>query len=335
MHALRSVVVVLAVAASTACASPPQLIDRGRRRVDLDPGPPAAGPCDPLSSEPRPVDLDGPLAVARARDGRYYVVDRVGTTDSRSFLGRDGVLWRQGDVHSGEVSREHVLYGAQVDGSWLRLVVDRAASLRGTIARRDWSMALVPPENDLGAGKNHRQRIGETLRPMKENAVHGWTIIDRAPPRIGVQYLARTSDDRWLIVTMPEPLGFDHLRLYFGPREAVRERRLVRYRRQRDGGTTRIDFDVDGLEMQAHFPVRCGDPPPPGVLFSRQDCPGELRGTEEDIALQRVLASDALGELDVVCEPQSVHPDVSARRLEAPGLRLLASGDRPPVFRAR
>lgn len=316
---LRLAAVVLAVAwGTTACASHLQVLDhRGRGRFDLDPGPSVAGRCDPLSSRSRGVELDGALAVARSRDGTYYVVDRVGAMDSRSFRGRDGVLWRQGDVHSGEVSRDRVLYGATVDGSWLRFVVDRAAWLRGTIARREWGMVLVPPEQHRSSEVSQSPPSGERLRQMRESAIRGWRIIDRAPPKIGVQYLARTSDDRWLLITMPEPIGFEHLRLYFGTREAVRERRIVRFRRQRDGGTTRIDFEVDGLEMQAHFPVRCGAPPPPGVWFIRHDCPGELRGAAENVVLARVSPPGAIAELAVVCEPQTVQPDVSAQRLQA------------------
>lgn len=102
---------------------------------------------------------------------------------------------------------------------------------------------------------------------------------------------------------MPEPLGFEHLRVYFGPREDVRQRRLVDFARERDGGTTGITFEVDGVELRARFPVRCGKPPPSGVWRPRHDCPGELRGGGEAAVLERVAGSDALKGLEVVCAP--------------------------------
>lgn len=286
------------------CAPRLQVLDVARApRVDPDPGPQAAGPCDPLSSEPRAIALEGALAVGRSRSGDVYAVDRVGGKDARAYRGRDGVLWRQGNVSTSASSRGLDRYDAWVGGSSLRLLVDRTATRHGTVPTRHWGLFLTLPDEPRNPGGQRGTSAGVRLRRMPERSVRGWSIVDRAPPAIGIQYLARTPGDRWLLVTMPEPLGFEHLRVYFGPREDVRQRRLVDFARQRDGGTTRITFEVDGVELRARFPVRCGEPPPSGVWRPRHDCPGELSGGGEAAVLERVAGSDALKGLEVVCAP--------------------------------
>ena len=135
---------------------------------------------------------------------------------------------------------------------------------------------------------------GEPLQILGSSAISSWSVQNR-PQRILIEYLAQAADGRWVLVTRPEssPVSFDHVRAFFGPMEAVEERKLTSFARQRDGGTTSVRFLVDGVENEAYFPMYCSVDGS-SELQLRGDCPGELiQGTDK----MKLIKSDRAGGL--------------------------------------
>jgi hypothetical protein len=83
---------------------------------------------------------------------------------------------------------------------------------------------------------------------------------DRFSDRVEIEYLARTEQDELLLVVRPaEDWSYDDFRLFLGPLEHMRERDVQQVRRQRDGGTTNILFELGGKTADAFFPVQFVD----------------------------------------------------------------------------
>ena len=273
------------------CSTPP--IDDARTwtrktspELPPDPGPQEAGPCDPLQTRNIPIELEHPIAVGRHPDGTLYVVDRVGD-DSRSFSGTAGVLQRGIDVRASESDRAHLWDDFTANGqSWL-LRIDREAWHAERLGPRHFSMARLG-EVDPHSSAPERMCQGELLEILSPEAVEGWEVRNREET-ITIEYLAEIEDGRLLLVTQAN--GLSTIRVFFGPKHEVGERDLSVFARARDGGTTNVEFFVDGELAQAVFPIRCQgrDPfasPPENELLQRNErCPGTLTVGDETHAL--------------------------------------------------
>lgn len=79
-----------------------------------------------------------------------------------------------------------------------------------------------------------------------------------------VEYFARIGNDR-LVVTRPaHDFTFDKdIRLFFGAPALVQERKILHFLRYRDGGSTQIDFELDGNTASVFFPNRLQPDGPP------------------------------------------------------------------------
>jgi hypothetical protein len=306
-----SFVAALALLASSSCArisdSRQPFVMYADPRIEPDPGPHEAGPCDPLRETERPIHLDAPIAVGRARDGTMYLFERAGTVPAWTYRSGDGRFERQRDAEPRPTRGRGVFVQAFSGPHIVVLGIDESANERGWIARRHVRMWRVEV-----SATTERARRGERLRVLDPAAVRSWPAFDR-PREISIEYLAHTPDGRWLMVTMPE-MDFEHVRVFFGTAQNVRERPFVRMARQRDGGTTNVTFEVEGEVLVAHFPVRCGVASPPNVLGTRADCPAELRRGPSSIELVRAPA-DRIGGLAFVCSAaeRSVGARVFAR----------------------
>ena len=71
-----------------------------------------------------------------------------------------------------------------------------------------------------------------------------------------VEYAASVADERLLVVIRPEKLdGYEQFRVFFGSLDHLQERKASNVVRAHDGGSTTIDFEVDGQAAVASFPV--------------------------------------------------------------------------------
>lgn len=69
-----------------------------------------------------------------------------------------------------------------------------------------------------------------------------------------VEYFARVGDER-LVVTRPATdFMYSDFRLFFGAPGDVSERAIRDFERYKDGGSTQIEFDLDGADAKVFFP---------------------------------------------------------------------------------
>jgi hypothetical protein len=273
----------------------------GERRREPDPGPQHIGPCDPLEVTTRPVTLADPIVVAQAEDDTLFVVDRLGAIDMRSFIGTDGSLQRVGNGFSVEADTKYEYILFAVPDAILGLRLRRAASRAGKFRHSDLAMLLLPKGTKVECADWVTE--GDPLALVSPDTIDDWTVHN-APDHIYPEYLARTDDDRWLMVTRTasSEYTFTNLRLFFGPSDHVQEYELVTFARQRDGGTTDVVFDLDGERVTAHFPVHCGSAQE--IRRPRLGCPGVLMRERENATLEQLPRGTSVPrQLRFVCDP--------------------------------
>jgi hypothetical protein len=101
------------------------------------------------------------------------------------------------------------------------------------------------------------------------------------------------------VVTRPErDFDYANFRLFYGPsEESVSERQILEVLRAKDGGSTGIDFLVDGNAAHVHFAVDFDEMEDQFV-----DGPVELEVAGESINAERAeLTRAALKELEFYC----------------------------------
>lgn len=84
-----------------------------------------------------------------------------------------------------------------------------------------------------------------------------------------VAYLAEDDRGNRILVVTPPVFDSNEAQLFYGPPQAVLQRPIEFFARERDGGTTTIGYGGCDQEATLFFPVGCNGP------FTR-DCEGEL-----------------------------------------------------------
>ena len=214
--------------------------------------------CDPWNQDAPPVELGTVLGAGRAEDDRLYVIDRDSAPHVRLFVSDGDLLVRQSVVGTGTES----------DGGIERMFVSGtlgSTPIRVLLERREGSRRMLLLEGDDAAGRDidlanprgkHITIVGEDLvRPLE---------VRNLPALSRVEYAAQVEPDDHLVVLGPEHLeSFDDYVLFFGRSDRVSQREVLVFGRGRDGGTTTIDFDLDGETARAHFPNRIQRDGPP------------------------------------------------------------------------
>ena len=152
---------------------------------------------------------------------------------------------------------------------------------------------------DDAGDRSYVQRFAnaERLCLLASDVVDDWAVRN-APDGVGRLYAAYTSDDRWLVVTVPHSSHdeLDRVRVFFGPSEHVRERELFVFARPRGPTSVEVFFDLEGERVKASFPVDCGPE------RYRPDCPGTLvRATEQPSLTQLSHGTPVPEHLRFVC----------------------------------
>lgn len=206
--------------------------------------------CEPLSAGMSEVKLEDILAVGRAEDGTIVVVDRA-DEEARLFMSDGDSLVLQPVAGTGT--------GSSADGaqSWSLGVSEADPPVRVLVQRRggELRMKLYRAADALAhKGFDFEATPGEALEVLDEGAISSLTIRQR-PGEVIVEYFARAEADR-LVVIRPnaQALVVEDVRLFFGPKGALHERGISAFMRYRDGGSTQIDFDVDGSAARVFFP---------------------------------------------------------------------------------
>lgn len=222
----------------------------------------APSPCDPLADMRQPIALGEVIAVGRDAEGTLYVADEPGADgEARVFVSDGDTLVRRhvsggGEGRDGDVEfRLFTVDGMDGPFQWL---IERAAG--------ETRMAITPGDEDRTIRIDELGPEAELLEVLDENAIEGLAVRN-FPGVIEIEYLAETGNGELLLVTRPaEDWGYDDFRLFFGPEDRLLEREVANVRRQRDGGSTHIDFDLDGQGAVAFFPVDLSGGAPQATL---------------------------------------------------------------------
>lgn len=226
-------------------------------RDEGDPGPRKSGPCEPLRASPIEIALAPPLAVGQARDGTTIVIDRVGSSDARVFVGAPGSkdLFRKAGGGLTAFEPRYVWARFELEPRRLVLRLNRTAWDKRSFGTDDVSLSLT---GDRSRNISVAHAAGELLAKLPPTTVSDWNIHNFAS-RITAEYLGETADGRFILVTRPDlgPVSYNHVRVFFGTAGAVVERQMTSFGRGREGGTTEIGFQLGSSDAIATFPARC------------------------------------------------------------------------------
>lgn len=252
--------------------------------------------CDPLIGPPTTPHLQPPLIAARSDDGELIVLDRLAHTFDRPelegqpasafaprmFVGQDGALVRvHGGPRAGDPTASHSWetfhsFDREISGMFR---VERKPAFPWNILPSETALVVfeadpVPVDDDPAAAFAR----GTPWEVLSECAVLDLKIVD-FPPLRAVDFAAQDERGFELLLLMPTS-GFDSkaATVFYGPPHAVQQRRLHAISRKRDGGTTDVWFDFEGVQAWFHVSAGCNG------LFSI-DCEGSLQVAERTWAV--------------------------------------------------
>jgi hypothetical protein len=209
-------------------------------------GPPS--PCSPLAGEDVPIALQNVVSAGRDTDGTIYVLDK-GTPDFRAFVLEGGVLQRKKVDGSGTMGNTTIVATVSDANAPFTLKVEKANGAvtrmgihRGTLDAKDFDIAA---EGELLA----------LLQPSDYTSL----AVRNVTPNVVVEYDATTPDGHRMVVLRPDlDWSYEDFRVFYGTPDAMIERPVRDVARMRDGGSTTIDFTVDGATCEARFPSALG-----------------------------------------------------------------------------
>jgi hypothetical protein len=227
---------------------------------------------------PQPIALDDVIAVGRDSEGTLYVADEPsGADEARVFVSDGDTLVRRhvsggGQGRDGDV--EFRLFGVDGSSGPFQWLIETAAG--------ETRMAIAAGEEDRTTRIDELGPEAELLEVLDESALEGLAVRN-FPGVIEVEYVAETEDGELLLVTRPaEDWSYDDFRLFYGPEDRLLEREVMSVRRQRDGGSTHIEFDVNGEQAVVFFPVELGAAEPPQATLTIGDTTEPLARLGED-----------------------------------------------------
>lgn len=217
--------------------------DAGTDRADVS-------ACAPLASQSERVTLGEVLGAGQSAEGIVYVVDRV-EQSQRVLIAEGQELVLQQVAGTGESNDETgSLLSFALTGREPPLFVELWQGRDGT--RR---MGVLEGELPRGAKEFAIGEAGEELTLVSEAELSGYSLRAETLTPV-VEYAARVAGERFLIVLRPEHLEtYEQFRVFYGSLDYLAERRVDDVSRALDGGSTFIDFEVDGETAQASFPI--------------------------------------------------------------------------------
>jgi hypothetical protein len=239
-------------------------------------------PCDPHLAPAKTPTIQPPAAVGVADDDTMYVIDRLdrgldrpevppGATE-RIFVAEGDTLVRKPGGLGGAESTADFIYrgfGFGDPSVWITVRVQRKPGFPRNIIPAETSMAIMDASTIEGGGLSDVFELGMPLRVESECTAAGYDVED-LPQGRHIEYVAEDENGNEILVTVPAvDWDVQSCKLFYGPPDAVLERPVRSFARERDGGTTHIAFVLDGQEATLHFVVGCNGP------FTH-DCEGSL-----------------------------------------------------------
>ncbi|HEX2871974.1 MAG TPA: hypothetical protein VHP33_11975 [Polyangiaceae bacterium] len=232
--------------------------------------------CQPLAAETSAITLGAVIGAGQAADGTVYVIDRNGS-ELRGFVSEGGELYRQHVSGSGEVNDaagETIAISLGELSPQLTLQV---------VTAPDGSTRMGVVEGTLKTKTFTIGEEGEELAVLSADDVAALPLHNYTS-EIVTEYVATVEDEKLLVVLRPRDLtGYEAFRVFYGKPERLEECPVQNVSRAKDGGSTQIDFSVNGDEAVAYFPVE---------LVDEQFTPGAPTLTIDDVGLEISLSSD-------------------------------------------
>jgi hypothetical protein len=242
--------------------------------------------CQPLAAETSAIELGTVIGAGQAADGTVYVIDRNGS-DLRGFVSEDGELYRQRVSGTGEVNGE--------DGETTTVSLNELSPplTLEVVAATDGSTRMGVAEGALKSKSFIIGEEGEELTLLGADDVAGLPLHDYAA-EILTEYVANVEDEKLLVVLRPRDFkSYDEFRVFYGTPERLEECPVQNVTRARDGGSTEIDFTVNGDAAVAYFPIEFVD---------EKFTAGAPTLTVDDVGLEISLSSDdSLEEAGYFC----------------------------------
>jgi len=206
--------------------------------------------CDPFVSMAEPIELNTIRAIGRDVLGTIYLADYVpGTWDDHVFVSIGNELHRRRVLGGGggsDGTTEVTMYIVEGNPDFnLQIEVTDGATRMGVLFGEDVDTFEIGEQ-------------GEELEVVGADAIAGMTLVN-LPIHVDVEYLAQTEDGRVLVILRPtDDWDYEDFRLFLGEADALDERAIDSVVREKDGGTTTIEFELDGAIATAYFPVMYG-----------------------------------------------------------------------------
>jgi hypothetical protein len=230
-----------------------------------DGGPPMGSSlvsCDPFQPTTKPIALTTVLGAGRDTDGTLYVVDQPQFGSERVFVSSAGTLQRQ---RSGGASTESSGNGVisytfsisdHVPPFMLKLETNAAGPTAMGVLQGDTTNIKT-----FTIGQQ-----GSVLTLVPTSQIAGLPVAN-IPAQTFIEYNATLADGRALLVVRPlDDWTFQDFRVFFGAADRMIERTVGQVTRLRDGGSTTINFTIDGVAAVASFPVSLSGVAPPPTL---------------------------------------------------------------------
>jgi hypothetical protein len=206
--------------------------------------------CEPLDAEMSAlIELGTVLAAGRDSAGAVYVVDETGL-ELRAFSGSEMTLTQSvvgGTSESNEVGLQRYAVSVEVSPRSYTLIVE----LEGDATRM--ARTFDTETRSLAIANLSPSEVLEIINPeaLEDAVVHS------APSEVQVEYFARLPSDELLLVTsLPDSADYyESFRLFYGEPATFSEREILSMRRGRDGGSTTLEFELDGTPVTLSFPV--------------------------------------------------------------------------------
>ena len=220
-------------------------------------GSPASGvpwSCDPFNPTTKPITLATILGAGRDTDGTLYVVDQPQSGGERVFVSSGGTLQRQRVAGSGTENNGGgvVIYTFSVSDHTPPFMLKLETNAAGPTA-----MGVLQGTSDSKTDTKTFTigQQGSVLTLVPAAQVAGLPVAD-IPAETVIEYNATLSDGRALLVVRPrDDWTFQDFRVFFGSPDHMVERPVSQVVRYKDGGSTTIDFTIDGAAAVASFPV--------------------------------------------------------------------------------
>lgn len=242
--------------------------------------------CDPLQADEQPIMLDNVIAVGRDDQGVLYVLDDPEDSDYQVFVSEHDALQRHRVLGSGSGDSMWISVSVEADPQFGLYVTLDASGEAASMRRFD----------SADVKDKSQEPEGDDLDLLDQSAIEDMKLRNLSP-EVAIEYSGTIEDGRRVLVVRPnDDWSYEDFRVFLGTPQKMLEREVKSVLRAKDGGSTTIDFMLDGEPATLRFPVvNAGDHIEPGDSTLASD------GETLSIALEKDPDPTTAGALKFFC----------------------------------